>query len=470
MIDRTLDSRPIQVLIPIPDNFIQKQNQFEVLAEQGSREEDLCPENVELLNISNAYSIPVPGFNNLKAENTEMFIKAQPKELIMEQYSLFCQGEEKKLQIANYAWDISAVGRMWSGPIKPVRTNKFEVEEVITNEWNDLVQKENIEKFEFEKEKINHRFKQIELGDNEVITLKATKRKLKDYTQTEESNVTIGGKGFKLRIWEPVPFLANSMTIERQASDKKKLGNWNLVNTTSLETTVNYLTKEKILEEQNVNPLTIIEEGKGKNKWKETVRKQNGIKLVFGKKVKKFDLTIKKEINLFFEREIDDVIVNDDYNNIAGPQTRPIIVTVIKVKEEDETSSVTSYDVFKDLIIQKSHLNIEFGSSSANAQRNIMEFNRNIKSGGSYEINLMNRSNKISGTFGNGEFSYFGKKEGGVKLRMEENRQKSQYDKTVKNLVFQTKNIMGNMLGSKGKQKNIEFLREDPDVKNYLKV
>ena len=295
----------------------------------------------------------------------------------------------------------------------------------------------------------------------------------------------MGGKGFILRTWEPVPFLANSMTIVRESKNKnlqitsdnmemaparKRRANWNLVNTSSLETSVNYLTKEKILEEQNVNPLTIIEEGKDKNKWKQTVRKQNGIKLTFGKKVKKFDLSIKKEINLFFEREIDDVIVNDDYNNIAGPQTRPIVVTVIKVNEEEDTSSVTSYDVFKNLIIQKSNLNIEFGSNSNMAQQNIMEFNRNISSGGSYGFNLKNKNNKISGTFGNGEFSYFGKKEGGVKLRMEENRQKSQYDKTVKNIVFQTKNIMGNMLGLGGKQKNIEFVREDPDVKNYLKV
>jgi hypothetical protein len=374
---------------------------------------------------------------------------------------------------------------MWSGPIKPVRTNKFEIEEVIKEDWNDLIQEENIEKFEVEKLKVNYRFKQIELGNNEVITLKATKRILKDYTQTEESNVTMGGKGFILRTWEPVPFLANSMTIVRESKNKnlqitsdnmemaparKRRANWNLVNTTSLETSVNYLTKEKILEEQNVNPLTIIEEGKDKNKWKQTVRKQNGIKLTFGKKVKKFDLSIKKEINLFFEREIDDVIVNDDYNNIAGPQTRPIVVTVIKVNEEEDTSSVTSYDVFKNLIIQKSNLNIEFGSNSNMAQQNIMEFNRNISSGGSYGFNLKNKNNKISGTFGNGEFSYFGKKEGGVKLRMEENRQKSQYDKTVKNIVFQTKNIMGNMLGLGGKQKNIEFVREDPDVKNYLKV
>lgn len=99
MIDRTLDNRPIQVLVPIPDNFIQKQCQFEVLAEQGLRNEDLCPENVELLNISHAYSIPVPGFNNLEVENAEMFIQAQPKELLMEQYSLFCQGEKKNYKL-----------------------------------------------------------------------------------------------------------------------------------------------------------------------------------------------------------------------------------------------------------------------------------------------------------------------------------------------------------------------------------
>ena len=91
----------------------------------------------------------------------------------------------------------------------------------------------------------------------------------------------MGGKGFILRTWEPVPFLANSMTIVRESKNKnlqitsdnmemaparKRRANWNLVNTSSLETSVNYLTKEKILEEQNVNPLTIIEEGKDKNK------------------------------------------------------------------------------------------------------------------------------------------------------------------------------------------------------------
>ena len=106
---------------------------------------------------------------------------------------------------------------MWSGPLKPVRTNKLGIEEEEGEDWNNLIKKENVEKFEVEKIKKYYRFKQIELGDNEVILLKATKRVLKNYTQTEESTVTIGGKGFKQRVWEPVPFLANSMTIEKSA-------------------------------------------------------------------------------------------------------------------------------------------------------------------------------------------------------------------------------------------------------------
>ena len=432
-----MDNKPIQVLIPIPENFIQKQGELEVLSDQKNKEDNLCPENVDLLNISNAYSILVPSFNNLEIENSEMFIQSTKPILSTEQYSLYCQGEKKELKIENYNLDINTTGKMWSGPLKPIRTNKLGIDEEEVIDWNNLVKKENVEKFEVEKNIKYYRFKKIELGDNEVILLKATKRVLKNLTQTEESTITMGGKGFKQRIWEPVPFLANSMTIEKSilskkleitsekmevSRDRKRRADWNLVNTTSLASSVNLLKEAKEEEETN--------------KWKDIVKKHSGIKLSFGKSVKKFILTVCKEINMFFEREVDDVIVNDDYNNIAGPQTRPIIVTVLKVNEEEETSSVTSYDVFKNLIIQKSNYNISFGANSSNYN------NGNLK------INLIgNKSNKIGGTFFKSEFSDFAKQQGGIKLRMEENNLKSKYDQTVINLANQTKNILtGNVI------------------------
>ena len=472
IIHRTLDNNPIQILVPIPENFIQKQGDIEVLAEKATtNNEDICPESVDLLNISNAYSIQVPAFNNLEIENINMFINAQPTQPKM----------RNDLEIENYDdWNINATGRAWSGALKPIRTNKLGIEDdVVTTNWNDLVQKENIEKFEVERSISKpRRFKTIELGDNEVILLKAKKRVLKNYTKTEETNIRVGGKGFKLKVWEPVPFLANSMTIERTPCAKKlekttenlvmpparkRRQDWNLVCTPVTSISDNYLVKEKVLEQQKLNPITIIEDNQDKNKWKGDVRKQNGVKLLYPKqiKTKKFILSICKEINLFFEHEIDEVIVNDDYNNIQGPQMRPVVVTVIKVNEEDETSSVTSYDVFQNLIMKKTNINFEY--EGQNEFKNSYEFGKNISSSGNYEIVIGNKINKIGGGYSSGQFSKFEKKEGGAKLRMEENKQKTQYDRTVRNLVRQTKNIMGNIIGVQGKKKNIEYVREETD-------
>ena len=49
-------------------------------------------------------------------------------------------------------------------------------------------------------------------------------------------------------------------------------------------------------------------------------------KLILGKK--KFDLINWKEINMFFEHKMNDILVNDDNNNIACSLKRNIIVVV----------------------------------------------------------------------------------------------------------------------------------------------
>ena len=66
-------------------------------------------------------------------------------------------------------------------------------------------------------------------------------------------------------------------------------------------------------------------------------------------------MKICKEIDILYEQEVDDVIINDDYNNVKGPEMRPITATIIKVKEESETSSVASYDVFQNLVNRRSN-------------------------------------------------------------------------------------------------------------------
>ena len=442
MINRTIYNGPISILIPIPENYIQKQGFFEVLPEVKDPLEGTCPENVDLLNISNAYSIQIPTFNNLEIENTEMFIKSEPL--------------GKDFKIENYAWDISANGRLWSGDIKPIRTNRLEIED---KTWNDLIQKEKVENLTIDISDIHNEFKIIELSDNEVITLKARKKVLK-VTQTQESSLKVGGDGFKPRVWDLVPTQANSMTIEVHKTlkivsesilmppERKRRPNWNLVNTSSLESTVDYLVKEKIIEQQSLNPITLIEENTLKNKWQNKIREQLGIRLTYKKKDKRLKWTLSicsKVIDLFYEHSIDDVVINDDYNNVQGPKMRPIIVTVLKANEADDTSSISSYDVFQNLVIKKGTLNFELGKN-----RNIeINIKKNIQS----EYEMDGKIKKFNG-----------------KLRMEENRQKNQYDKTVRNIVHQTKNLMGNMLGISRKEKKIEFVKEETGDNNYLKV
>ena len=266
-------------------------------------------------------------------------------------------------------------------------------------------------------------FKIIDLGDNEVITLKAEKRKLAPSPENVQS-LSVGGPGFKPRVWSPVPTLAISFNLEKSdiknkfnivsdnmtmPSERKRRPDWNLVNKASNEELINIFGKEKILVEQKVRPLSVFGEPKKPNRWNEIVRTQKGAKLVFeAKKIKykksKWYLSVCKEINMFYETEADEVIINDDYNDIKGTQMRPIIVTVLKVNEDEETSSVTSYDVFQNIIVKKSNIDI------------------NYNSGNEFGIGVNALKNRID--FSKKKFGHFGKRELFGKLKMAENEQK----------------------------------------------
>ena len=209
---------------------------------------------------------------------------------------------------------------------------------------------------------------------------------------------------------------------------RRRKQDWNLINNLSSESTVNILTKEKILSEQTIRPVTVLGEPANKNKWNDKIRKQKGIKLGFPS-TKKWVLNICKEIDILYEQDADDVIINDDYNNVKGPEMRPITATIIKVNEEDETSSVSSYDVFQNLIVKK----IEYDNGNIEKEIKI------LKNRSSYRNVDKDKNNKF-------------------KLRVpNENDQKNKNDKPAN---------QPNM----GKKKNIEFIREDPEPKNYLRV
>ena len=516
MINRTINSEPINVLIPIPDNYIQKQAVLQVLSEQKEKKEeekekdlneDLCPENVDLLNVSSAYSTAVPSFNNLEIENVEMYIKGVPKieekkDLIIENTSLYCKGNEiEPFVIENYAWDISPSERTWTGDMRAVRINKFNIEVQNKPDWNSLIEKELVNEFDVEaenaqkaekkikkKKKIEPKkqkketeaneesqeeveeieeieeieeeekeeeerirkikeqkelkkrrkdqknfitkkfsftfkenkkqFKKIYIGDNEIITLKAIKRVLqptkpkKELKQSEKNNFILGGSGFDINKykWAPVPVNAQTMTIENKKiakpfenvptdklevpATRRRRQDWNLVNNLSSESVINILTEEKKLEEEKISPVTVLGEvGDKKNKWNDKISKNKGVKLTFSP-TKKWPLKICKEIDIMYEQDTDDVIINDDYNNVKGMEMRPITATILKVSEEDDTSSVSSYDVFQNIIL---HQKIFEENKNVMKFRNLFENeqkNRNDKKPMNINTNNLNRNNK----------------------------------------------------------------------------
>ena len=555
MINPTINFTPIRVLLPIPDNYIQKQAILDVRSKEEKEEEknineELCPENVDLLNISKAYSIPIPSFDNLTIENHEMLIsssqiktkpitkkiikpkpkkvikpkieqkikpepkkvikpkieqkiKSEPKKVIKPKIEqkiktksepkMLKKVEKKNLEIENNFWNISPTERKWNGPIKIVKTNKFDIEENEKN-WNELIKKETADKFEVmkkKKEKFNYLtknkfelkykdsgkiFKTIDISDNKEISLLTAQKDVNKNSPTEVSNLSLGGKGFVPRVWSPAPYHANSMTLQKGNNPNLKIistdmaippaykrrDNWNLVNIKKSESPINIITEEKILVKKNMPPLTIINKSLPKNKWNDIIKREKCAKMVFkscnkiGNKNKKWILSIMKENDFNFIQETDEVIINDDYNAVYMPQMRPINVTILKMRDNEETSSESSlYDVFHNIIVKKNTLDIKMKNDG----------NINFKS----RFGFLNNKDEFKKNIFGGQFN--NKFENRRRLRTLENKEKNKYDIMRTSYGNERMNLESKSIREKRRKiKNIEFIREEPGVHNFLKI
>ena len=363
MIRRTVNNAPINVLIPLMENYMQRQGTLQVLSEEKEKIEEkieFVAENVDTLNISQAYAVQTPAFNNLEIGKEEMIIKGQE---IIE--------EPVKYELENHSWEIVSGSRLWTGPMQAIRNNKLIIEDPVIN-WNNIIQKELATKLEYEgieeEEKVpefqtmrfdlnfkenKKRFKNIELGNSEFIILHR-KRKL------DQSIIK----------WEPVICNAHSMTIENHRikvpmktlktnnilmeAARKRRQDWNLVNKLSAEAEVDILAKEeeKVVEDSS-------------RRFRDPLKQLKSINIKYYNNKAKWSLIICKEINIIYEQESDDVLINDDYNNIKGINMRPINATIMRIKDEDDTSSVSSYDIFQNIILKEKELKFDFNSAGS---------------------------------------------------------------------------------------------------------
>lgn len=456
---------PIQVIIPLPENYIQKQDTIEVIQEEQKKYEGLCGENVDFLRISKAYPTPVSSFKHLEVQKEEIYIEKKEEIPI-------------PLEVENHELDINRTYRVWRGVIKPIRICKLDIN---VADWNSLVQIELANDIEFCKDRtkrqkmfedddaeiegLEKKSSKIDLGSGEFTTLVARKRILR---KTEQTTFNIGGRGFYL--WDPVPHLAESMTFPRDKEpEEKPKRDWNLLNDIVSFSQINILVEEKIITVQQVKPIEVLAEKTKKDKWNTVVKRQANFKLGYVPKKKKWILIITKRVNnLFFPSEPDDVIVNDDYNNVNGTQRRPVQATIVKISEQDDTSSVSSYDVFQHLIMKK-NIDLQLMNNCIyRSNQYDYQMKKKICNGYKYSyIPIEQRMKFECNKCGYG----MDERKNMLKFRKCENEQKNQCDtfvtKFVKNTT--TTNIKNN--GSelfKCKKEKFEIVKDEPEVKNYL--
>ena len=170
MIERTINNNPIRILIPIPDNYIQQQDHFEVIAKEVEKVKTQAK------------------FGYLAKDQFEMFIKDKKIEI------------KQPLVQENHNLNIPKSQRMWKGPIQPVKTNKIIIQDAVRN-WNNLTKQEKVKNLEFK-------------GEQKIK--KETIKPRPQYSLSEESKLSLGGRGFKPKVWSPIPISVHSFTIERE--------------------------------------------------------------------------------------------------------------------------------------------------------------------------------------------------------------------------------------------------------------
>ena len=207
-------------------------------------------------------------------------------------------------------------------------------------------------KMQFSLKDNGRKFDIIDKDNKEEFSLCGNETNLSEKQEEEnKENLSEENEDWLLKIENPnlMSYICNGL------SEKEK--RWQNLNT--FKKNINYYGKKNPLCEKRVRSLIIT--GKKKKEWNKINKKQKGVKLFFSLK-KDWELDITKASNLFFEQEDEGIILNDDYNTINENELlmRPVQATILKVHDEDSSSSVSSYDFLQYIktkhLVQKTEL------------------------------------------------------------------------------------------------------------------
>jgi hypothetical protein len=247
---------------------------------------------------------------------------------------------EISLTQEQHSLNISPSQKTWNGPVQPVKTNKMTYDEIAKKKWNDLLQKELQQIINYEGIKKEKKEKKKET--------KKIKVEKPVYILSKEISITIGGSGFKPRVW--------------------------------------------------------------------TLSKINVINLTF---------CTDQEMNSSSSEQ--SIIINDDYNITNDIKLRSIMVTIIKIREdEEETESTDDYDIFQNINVTKIDLKSEISESLTKMSKKNIK-NKEKKN----QIKKSNKSEYYEINFISDDKNFNGKRAFKERISDIENEQKNQFDQNV---------------------------------------
>ena len=354
------EPKPVQVLMPIVPNEIDYPLGLEIYGKE--KKVLICPENVENLNVSKAYSKIEHEFEDLNIDqNEKVYCERKPnkvKKVKKEKY-------DKELEIENGEMFVKGE-KDFNKSNEMELTTKMNVAGKQKLQWNETNEAIKTTKMNIEKQPMPKQFKNLYEENNSYNYKGQIKTK---YGPTEVDLYSNGQMEYPAEYIPPdwnkdsLPMSGRPFTLDKT---KKQFNQFNLSTKKEAKITLKkeYETKDwnKAISERNVDQIKMVKRQKKRNllkqkiqpiqvegyTWNDLITEQKDADILLEKtenNQNNFVLSRGDEVHI--QNEPEEILVNDDYNIIEENYTRPIRANIKKIQEFSEESVSSEYDVLK---------------------------------------------------------------------------------------------------------------------------
>ena len=365
------EPKPVQILIPVVPLEIDYPLGLEIYGKQ--KNVFICPENVDNLDVSKAYSKIEPHFENLNIGQNENVqcdkIQKKQEELSMQKENFDLKNEKKdkkekyeslekenaemfvkgqkdfnKNNEVELTTNMNVVGKQklsWNETNEAIKTTKMNIDKNEQTKFYNLKKEQNVYNYEG-KTKNKFSSEELNLESNDDINYPA------EFAGTDWNKTTMpmSGKPFTLEKVEKKVDMAATKGDKISLKKAYETTDWNKKNRNRKEVQINMIkrTRKAPLTKQKVQPVII----KGKeNDWNDLISKENNAALQIDKTKIQNEFVLSKGDEVTISNEGEEILVNDDYNIVEENYTRPIRANIQKVQEYSEESISSEYDVLK---------------------------------------------------------------------------------------------------------------------------